>query len=43
MGLDVRRDTRAIGTSTTSTVVQCIVAVILINAAFAVVLQNLGL
>jgi phospholipid/cholesterol/gamma-HCH transport system permease protein len=43
MGLDVRRDTRAIGTSTTSTVVQCIVAVILINAAFAIVLQELGL
>jgi phospholipid/cholesterol/gamma-HCH transport system permease protein len=43
MGLDVRRDTTAIGTSTTSTVVQCIVAVILINAAFAIVLQRLGL
>jgi phospholipid/cholesterol/gamma-HCH transport system permease protein len=43
MGLDVRRDTSAIGTSTTSTVVQCIVAVILINAVFAIVLQQLGL
>lgn len=43
MGMDVRRDTRAIGTSTTSTVVQCIVAVILLNAAFAVTLQRLGL
>jgi phospholipid/cholesterol/gamma-HCH transport system permease protein len=43
MGMDVRRDTSAIGTSTTSTVVQCIVAVILINAAFAIVLQQLGL
>ena len=43
MGMEVRRDTRAIGASTTSTVVQCIVAVILINAAFAVVLQELGL
>jgi phospholipid/cholesterol/gamma-HCH transport system permease protein len=43
MGMDVRRDTSAIGTSTTSTVVQCIVAVILINAAFAIVLQELGL
>jgi phospholipid/cholesterol/gamma-HCH transport system permease protein len=42
MGMDVRRDTRAIGTSTTSTVVQCIVAVILLNAAFAVTLQKLG-
>ena len=43
MGMDVRRDTSAIGTSTTSTVVQCIVAVILINAAFAIVLQQLRL
>jgi phospholipid/cholesterol/gamma-HCH transport system permease protein len=43
MGMDVRRDTAAIGTSTTSTVVQCIVAVILINATFAIVLQQLGL
>ena len=43
MGLDVARDTRAIGISTTSTVVQCIVAVILINAAFAIVLQKLHL
>ena len=43
MGMDVRRDTSAIGTSTTSTVVQCIVAVILINAVFAIVLQQLGL
>ncbi len=43
MGMDVRRDTAAIGSSTTSTVVQCIVAVILLNAAFAVVLQKLGL
>jgi phospholipid/cholesterol/gamma-HCH transport system permease protein len=42
MGMDVSRDTRAIGTSTTSTVVQCIVAVILLNAAFAVTLQQLG-
>jgi phospholipid/cholesterol/gamma-HCH transport system permease protein len=42
MGMDVSRDTRAIGISTTSTVVQCIVAVILLNAAFAVTLQRLG-
>jgi phospholipid/cholesterol/gamma-HCH transport system permease protein len=42
MGMDVSRDTRAIGASTTSTVVQCIVAVILLNAAFAVTLQQLG-
>jgi phospholipid/cholesterol/gamma-HCH transport system permease protein len=43
MGMEVRRDTRAIGSSTTSTVVQCIVAVILLNALFAIVLQKLGL
>jgi phospholipid/cholesterol/gamma-HCH transport system permease protein len=43
MGMEVSRDTRAIGQSTTSTVVQSIVAVILINAAFAVALQELGL
>jgi phospholipid/cholesterol/gamma-HCH transport system permease protein len=42
MGMEVSRDTRAIGASTTSTVVQCIVAVILLNAAFAVTLQKLG-
>lgn len=43
MGMDVSRDTRAIGISTTSTVVQSIVAVILLNAIFAIVLQKLGL
>lgn len=43
MGLDVSRDTRAIGLNTTSTVVQCIVAVILLDALFAVLLQELGL
>jgi phospholipid/cholesterol/gamma-HCH transport system permease protein len=43
MGMEVSRDTRAIGISTTSTVVQSIVAVILINALFAVVLQQIGL
>jgi phospholipid/cholesterol/gamma-HCH transport system permease protein len=42
MGMDVSRDTRSIGISTTSTVVQCIVAVLLLNAAFAVTLQRLG-
>jgi phospholipid/cholesterol/gamma-HCH transport system permease protein len=43
MGMEVSRDTRAIGQSTTSTVVQSIVAVILVNALFAVALQELGL
>jgi phospholipid/cholesterol/gamma-HCH transport system permease protein len=42
MGMTVGRDTRAVGTATTSTVVQGIVAVILLDAAFAVVLQALG-
>ena len=43
MGFSVSRDTRSIGINTTSTVVQGIVAVILLDAIFAVVLQNLGL
>ena len=42
MGFAVSRDTRSIGISTTSTVVQCIVAVILLDAAFAVVFQEIG-
>ncbi len=43
MGFAVARDTRAIGESTTSTVVQCIVAVIVLDALFAVLFQDLGL
>lgn len=43
MGFSVSRDTRSIGISTTSTVVQGIVAVILLDAIFAVILQELGL
>ena len=43
MGMSVSRDARSIGIQTTSTVVQGIVAVILLNAVFAVVLQRLGL
>ncbi len=43
MGMTVARDTRALGEATTSTVVQSIVAVILLDAAFAVLLQALGL
>jgi phospholipid/cholesterol/gamma-HCH transport system permease protein len=43
MGLAVTRDARAVGMATTSTVVQGIVSVILLDAAFAVVLQALDL
>jgi len=41
MGMLVSRDARSVGVNTTSTVVQCIVWVILIDAVFAVVLQHL--
>jgi phospholipid/cholesterol/gamma-HCH transport system permease protein len=41
-GMKVRRDARSIGAATTSTVVQSIVAVILLDAFFAVLLQELG-
>ncbi|MGH6610881.1 MAG: MlaE family ABC transporter permease, partial [Burkholderiaceae bacterium] len=43
MGMTVDRDTRAVGMATTSTVVQSIVAVILLDAAFAVFFQELGI
>jgi phospholipid/cholesterol/gamma-HCH transport system permease protein len=43
MGMTVGRDTRAVGAATTSTVVQSIVAVILLDAGFAVLLQELDL
>lgn len=43
MGLSAPRDTAALGRATTSTVVQCIVAVILLDALFAVVLQALDI
>jgi phospholipid/cholesterol/gamma-HCH transport system permease protein len=43
MGMTVGRDTRALGEATTSTVVQSIVAVILIDALFAVLMQALDL
>ena len=43
MGMTVSRDTRAIGVNTTSTVVQSIVSVILLDALFAVVFQKLGI
>jgi len=43
MGMTVGRDTRAVGLATTSTVVQSIVAVILLDAAFAVIFQRLNI
>ncbi|MCA3143388.1 MAG: MlaE family ABC transporter permease [Betaproteobacteria bacterium] len=43
MGMSVPRDTRAIGISTTSTVVQGIVCVILLDAFFAVLFQELDI
>jgi phospholipid/cholesterol/gamma-HCH transport system permease protein len=43
MGMTVGRDTRAVGLATTSTVVQSIVAVILLDAAFAVIFERLGI
>ena len=43
MGMSGDRDTRTIGTHTTSTVVQAIVGVIVLDALFAVVLQEMGL
>lgn len=42
MGLSVENNARSVGLNTTSTVVQSIVAVILINAAFAVLFVELG-
>ena len=42
MGIAVARDTRSIGINTTSTVVQSIVAVILLDALFAVLFQRIG-
>ena len=43
MGLSVARDARSVGEHTTSTVVQSIVWVIVLDAVFAVVLQSLGI
>ena len=43
MGMTVSSDTRSIGINTTSTVVQSIVSVILLDALFAVVFQHLGI
>lgn len=43
MGMSVARDARSVGLSTTSTVVQSIVAIIVLNAAFAIVFVELGI
>jgi len=43
MGMSVERDARSVGEHTTSTVVQSIVWVIVLDAAFAVILQALGI
>jgi phospholipid/cholesterol/gamma-HCH transport system permease protein len=43
LGMSGPRDTRTIGVNTTSTVVQSIVGVIVIDALFAVLLQEMGL
>jgi phospholipid/cholesterol/gamma-HCH transport system permease protein len=43
MGFAARRDARSVGENTTSTVVQSIVAVIILNAIFAIVLDYLGI
>ena len=43
MGLMVSRDARSLGANTTSTVVQCIVWVIVLDAVFAVAFQRLGI
>jgi phospholipid/cholesterol/gamma-HCH transport system permease protein len=43
MGLMVSRDARSLGENTTSTVVQCIVWVIVLDAIFAVAFQRMGI
>lgn len=43
MGLSVENNARSVGIHTTSTVVQSIVSVILLNAAFAVIFVELGI
>lgn len=43
MGLNVARDARSIGLNTTATVVQSIVSVIILNAIFAIMLEELGI
>ncbi|MFO7542795.1 MAG: ABC transporter permease [Thiobacillus sp.] len=43
MGLAVTRDARSVGANTTSTVVQSLVAIIILNAFFAVMFVQLGI
>ena len=43
MGLAVTRDARSVGANTTSTVVQSLVAIIILNAIFAVTFVKLGI
>lgn len=43
MGLSVSRDARSVGINTTSTVVQSIVAIIVLNALFAVAFSDVGI
>lgn len=43
MGLSVTRDARSVGAHTTSTVVQSLVAIIILNAIFAVMFVRLGI
>jgi phospholipid/cholesterol/gamma-HCH transport system permease protein len=43
MGLTVARDARSVGENTTSTVVQCIVWAIVLDAIFAILLQRLDI
>lgn len=43
MGLLVARDARSVGLNTTSTVVQCVVWVILLDAIFAVIFERMGI
>ncbi len=43
MGLVVARDARSVGENTTSTVVQCIVWVIILDAAFAIAFQHMDI
>ena len=43
MGLAVTRDSRSVGANTTSTVVQSLVAIIILNAIFAVAFVQLNI
>jgi phospholipid/cholesterol/gamma-HCH transport system permease protein len=43
MGLAVSRDARSVGANTTSTVVQSLVAIIILNAMFAIAFVRLDI